>query len=295
MPQIYRVCTRILCMLICLAVVWLWLPAQAAATAKNNDDQFQALQKKLIEDGFNPDKITRLYSRSQVFFEADGVTILFTYSEAKVDYDQFANDWSIGKAKKYMAAHRQDLERVEKAYGVDSRVITAILLVESGLGKNTGKRSTLNSLSTLSALMYPDVRRAFYKQIPAEKRPPKNKFEKSAKRRSKWAYNELKAFLEYAYKEGMDPAEIPGSFAGAMGYAQFMPSNILAYGKDGNGDGTIDLLTHPDAMASIANFLKRHGWKPGISRKKMEKIIYHYNHSEYYVKTILKIAERLKS
>jgi membrane-bound lytic murein transglycosylase B len=143
--------------------------------------------------------------------------------------------------------------------------------------------------------MYPDVRRTFYKQIPAEKRPPKNKFEKSAKRRSNWAYNELKAFLKYAYKEGMDPAEIPGSFAGAMGYAQFMPSSILAYGKDGNGDGTVDLLTHPDAMASIANYLKRHGWKPGISRKKKEKVIYHYNHSEYYVKAILKIAERLKT
>ena len=134
MPKIYRICTRILCMMICLAVGWLWLPAQAAATAKNNNDQFQALQKKLIKDGFNSDKIARLYSRPQVFFEADGVTILFTYSEAKVDYDQFANDWSIDKAKKYMAEHRQELDRVEKAYGVDSRVITAILLVESEHG-----------------------------------------------------------------------------------------------------------------------------------------------------------------
>jgi membrane-bound lytic murein transglycosylase B len=279
----------------CAAALWLWLPIQAGATAKTNADHFQALQQKLVKDGFNSDKIARLYNRPQVFFETDGVTILFTYSEAKVDYDQFANKWSIDKAKKYMQQHRKELNRVEKAYGVDSRVITAILLVESGLGKNTGKRSTLNSLSTLASLMYPDVRRTFYRKIPAEKRPPKKKFEKSAKRRSNWAYNELKAFLKYAYKEGMDPAEIPGSFAGAMGYAQFMPSSILAYGKDGNGDGTIDLLTHSDSMASIANYLKRHGWKPGISRKKKEKVIYHYNHSDYYVKTILKIAERLKS
>lgn len=290
-----RISTRILRLAICFTVLWLGLSIQAEATANKNTDQFQALQKKLIKDGFNSDKIMRLYSRPQVFLETDGITILFTYSESKVDYDQFANDWSIGRAKKYMTKYGEVLDRVEKEYGVESRVITAILLVESGLGKNTGKRSTLNSLSTLASLMSPDVRRAFYKQIPAEKRPPKNKFEKSAKRRSKWAYNELKAFLKYAYKEGMDPAEIPGSFAGAMGYAQFMPSNILAYGKDGNGDGSIDLLTHPDAMASIANFLKRHGWKPGISRKKQEKVIYHYNHSKYYVKTILKIAERLKT
>ena len=295
MQRFDRIPTRILCLTICLAVLWLWLPVAAGATAKNNAEPFLALQKKLIQDGFNSDKITRLYSRSQVFFETDGVTILFTYSEAKVDYDQFANDWSISKAKKYMQKHRENLDRVEKAYGVDSRVITAILLVETGLGTTVGTRSTLNSLSTLASLMYPDVRSTFYKKIPDAKRPPRKKFEKTAKRRSKWAYAELKAFLTYTYQEGFDPAEIPGSFAGAMGYAQFMPSNILAYGKDGNNDGTIDLMTHADSMASIANFLKRHGWRPGISRKKQEKVIYHYNHSDYYVKTILKIAERLKS
>ncbi|MBW2656435.1 MAG: lytic murein transglycosylase [Deltaproteobacteria bacterium] len=295
MQRFERISTRILCLTICLAVLWLWLPVAAGATANNNAEPFRALQKKLIQDGFNSDKITRLYSRPQVFFETDGVTILFTYSEAKVDYDQFANDWSISKAKKYMQQHRENLDRVEKAYGVDSRVITAILLVETGLGTTVGTRSTLNSLSTLASLMYPDVRSTFYKKIPDAKRPPRKKFEKTAKQRSKWAYAELKAFLKYTYQEGFDPAEIPGSFAGAMGYAQFMPSNILAYGKDGNNDGTIDLLTHADSMASIANFLKRHGWRPGISRKKQEKVIYHYNHSDYYVKTILKIAERLKS
>ena len=145
MQRFDRISTGILCLTICLAVLWLWLPVPAGATAKNNAEPFRALQKKLIQDGFNSDKITRLYSRSQVFFETDGVTILFTYSEAKVDYDQFANDWSISKAKKYMQKHRENLDRVEKAYGVDSRVITAILLVETGLGTTVGTRSTLKS------------------------------------------------------------------------------------------------------------------------------------------------------
>ena len=74
-----------------------------------------------------------------------------------------------------------------------------------------------------------------------------------------------------------------------------MPSNIIAYGKDGDNDGTIDLLQPADSIASIANYLKRHGWKPGISRKNAEKVIYRYNHSKYYVKTVLKIASLLKS
>ena len=179
-----------------MPLLGLCLTSPVLASAKKNVDHFEFLQKKLIKDGFNHKKIQRLYSRPQVFFETEGVTLLFTYSEAKLDYDQFSNDWSIRQARKYMQEHNEDLDRTEKAYGVDKRVITAILLVESGLGKSVGTRSALNTLSTLAALMYPDVRRDFYKQIPAEKRPQKKKFEKSAKRRSKWAYNELKAFLK---------------------------------------------------------------------------------------------------
>jgi membrane-bound lytic murein transglycosylase B len=277
-----------------LVAVFLW-SGSSWAVKKNNKHHFEPLQKKLTQDGFDSEKIKTLYDRPQVHFEAGGVIVLFTYSESKVNYDQFSNDWSIRKAKKYMEKHQDELERTEKTYGVDKNVITAILLVESSLGKTLGTRSALNVLSTLASLMYSEARSELYTMIPKAKKTSRKKYEKSAKRKSKWAYGELKALLEYADQEGFDPAKMPGSFAGAMGLAQFMPTSILAYGKDGNNDGTIDLLTHADAMASIANYLKRHGWRPGISRKKAEKVIYHYNHSEYYVKAILKVAKRLES
>ncbi len=274
--------------------VCLTSPVLASADTKKVD-HFEFLQKKLIEDGFNLEKIQRLYHRPEVFLETKGVTLLFTYSEAKLDYDQFAADWSINKAKEYMGKYKEEFDRTEKAYGVNGRVITAILLVESRLGKYLGKRSTLNTLSTLASLMNPQIRSEFYDKIPQAKRISRKKFEKSARARSKWAYKELKAFLKYTEMEGLDPAAIPGSFAGAMGLSQFMPSSILTYGKDGNNDGSIDLHNHADAIASIANYLKSHGWRPGISRKKAEKVIYRYNHSKYYVKAILKIADLLKS
>ena len=271
------------------------LTSAVLASISKTDDRFEIVQKKLIKDGFNREKIRRLYNRPQVFFEAAGVTLLFTYSEAKLDYDQFAADQPIEKAKKYMGKYREEFDRAEKTYGVDSRVITAILLVESRLGKYLGTRSTLNTLSTLASLMDPTTRKKFYNQIPKAKRISRKKFERSAQKRSKWAYKELKAYLKYTHKEGLDPAVIPGSFAGAMGLSQFMPSSILSYGKDGDNDGSIDLYTHADAIASIANYLKSHGWHPGISRKKAEKVIYKYNHSEYYVRAILKIADLLKN
>jgi len=98
----------------------------------------------------------------------------------------------------------------------------------------------------------------------------------------------------HAFTEGFDPVKINGSFAGAMGIAQFMPSNIEPLARDGNNDGKIDLFDDADAIASIAYYLKKHGWRPGIDRQQAEKVIYHYNHSKRYVEAVLKISDLLK-
>jgi membrane-bound lytic murein transglycosylase B len=277
-----------------LLVAGFLVSSESRATVDPKNNPFSALEQKLITDGYDRIKIQGLYDQPDVFFEADGATLLFTYQEARVDYDQFTNRWSIDKARDYMQKYETDLTRIEAQYRVDRKVITAILLVETGLGASVGTRSTLNTLSTLAALMDPTVRDMLWNLIPDSKKISKEKFEKMAAARSKWAYEELKAFLTYADREGFDATAIPGSFAGAVGVAQFMPTNILAYGEDGNDDGVVDMLNHADSMASVANFLKSHGWHQGQSRKKAEKIIHYYNHSTYYVNTILKIARLLK-
>ena len=276
-----------------LLAAGLFFFTDSGATVETQSHPFTSVQKRLIADGFEPLEIKQIYSRPQVSFEADGVILLFTYKEARVNYGQFTNKWSIRKANQYLQENQSDLTRIEKEYGVDKKIITAILLVETGLGASVGTRSTLNTLSTMAALKDPTVRSKLWDLIPDSKKISRKKFEKKAASRSNWAYKELKAFLEYTGREGFDPVSIPGSFAGAVGIAQFMPTNILAYGKDGNNDGMVDMLNHADSMASIANFLKSHGWRPGQSRKKAEKIIYHYNHSSYYVNTILKISSLL--
>ena len=278
-----------------LLVLGFLVLAESGASVETEIRPFTFVQKKLIADGFEPLKIQKLYNRPQVSFEADGVILLFTYKEAHVNYGQFTNKWSIQKANQYLKENKADLTRIENEYGVDKKIITAILLVETGLGASVGTRSALNTLSTMAALKDPVVRNKLWDLIPESKKISRKKFEQKASSRSTWAYKELKAFLEYTSREGFDPVAIPGSFAGAVGVAQFMPTNILAYGKDGNNDGIVDMLNHIDSMASIANFLKSHGWRPKQSRKKAEKIIFHYNHSSYYVNTILKISSRLKA
>lgn len=268
-------------------------PLLSMAGPSDGTWQFKALQEKLIQDGFQPDNIRKFYQNPRVSFDAKSVSLFFVHSEAKLNYDQFTNDWSISQAKKYMRKHRDQLEKTEHTYGVDKQVITAIILVETGLGTTLGNRSVFNTLSSLSAFDDPVVRDDFWKNFKRKDEISKTDYQKRATRKSAWAYKELKAFLQYTQNENFDPVTIQGSYAGALGIAQFMPTTLLAYARDGNQDGVIDLFTHADAMASIASFLKRFGWKPGIDTKKAKKIIYRYNHSDYYVNTILKIADLL--
>ncbi|UCF93999.1 MAG: lytic murein transglycosylase [Desulfobacterales bacterium] len=278
----------------CWAILALMLPSQASAGEKNNFDYFGALQKRLMKDGFTPQEIQSLYGRPEVVFEAKGISFFFTYREATLNYDQFATPESIRSARIYMEEYQADLDRTENTYGVDKQIITAILLVETRLGKSLGKRSAFSALSTLAALMDAKVRSEFWNTALKSKKVSRKYFEKKAAARSRWAYKELKALLKYAAEEELDPVAMRGSVAGAVGLAQFMPSNIVKYAEDGNQDGTVDLLNPADAFASIANYLKNHGWRPGLNRAKAGEVIYRYNHSDYYVNTVLRIAELLK-
>jgi peptidoglycan lytic transglycosylase B len=282
-----------LAMSLMILTVPAWWPMDVVANTAEGAWQFESLQEKLIKDGFQPEKIRKYYQNPRVSFERRSVSLFFVHSEAKLNYDQFTNDWSINRAKKYMQKHQVLLEKTEQTYGVDKQVITAIILVETGLGTTLGKSSILGTLSSLSAFEDPAVRNEFWEKFKRKDEISRKKYEKRAIRKSAWAYRELKAFLEYTNNQNFDPVVIQGSYAGALGIAQFMPTTLLAYARDGNQDGVIDLFTHADAMASIASFLKRYGWKPGVGTEKAKTIIHRYNHSDYYVNTILKIAALL--
>jgi peptidoglycan lytic transglycosylase B len=269
--------------------------SQNAAGSNKSNNYFESLQKRLIEDGFDKDRITELYNRSEVYFERKGISRYLVHSEASLNYNQFTRKKSIQIALKYMEQHQKTLERTEKTYGVDKEIVTAILLVETRLGTLLGGPFVLNTLSTMAALADPDVRDMFWGKVAKSSQLTRKQFDRWVKRKSSWAYKELKAFLDYTAQENMDPAAIPGSYSGAMGIAQFMPSNVLALAKDGNDDGQINLFDHSDAINSVANFLKHYGWYPGIDGKKAYDVIYHYNHSKQYVDTILKVSKLLKS
>lgn len=272
-----------------------WMLAIWIGTVSAQEDAFSSVTLRLQKDGFDSGQLQSIFMKPEVQFDPVTVSRFFMHSESRVDYAKFLTDASIQQARWYLFRHLKELDAAENHSGVDKEVITAILLVETRLGNYLGESSIFNTLSSLAALRdNPSLQDRVWNAMPPERRISGAEFKEKVSRRSQWAYDELKAFLRYAAKERVDPTTFRGSYAGALGISQFMPSNILAYGMDGDGDGRIDLFNHADAIASVANYLKKFGWKKGIDPEVARKVIYSYNHSQPYVDTILKIAEKLK-
>jgi membrane-bound lytic murein transglycosylase B len=284
-------------MLAIAALSFVWMLAWAGSAlsgASKEPSPFDALKKRLVQDGLGEAVIKALYARPEVSFDHEGITSYFSHRESTLNYDQFSSRTSIAKAGAYLDKHGKALQQARKDYGVDSEIVAAILLVESRLGTFIGKRSVFNTLSNLAAIGDTATRDMLWNTYVKDKTSGSKKgFDKWASRKSAWAYRELKAFLKYTAAERIDPVSLRGSYAGALGFAQFVPSSVLKFGKDGNKDGQINLYDHGDAIESIANYLKRHGWKPDMTRDEAFRVLLRYNNSKYYANTILEVADRL--
>lgn len=275
-------------------LLFLCMIAPAFADQTKPADEFDLLIQRLSRDGFETKQLHQIFAGKQVAFTPRGVSQFFIHSEASLNYDQFISQKSLSGARKYLKDHHKALERAQQLYGVDKTIITAIILVETRLGTYLGKHRVINTLATMASLSDPKLKERIWKSIPKNKRPKRAAFDAKVRKRSEWGYRELKALIKYTSRWKIKPETLLGSYAGAMGIPQFMPSNILNLAKDGNGDGKVDLFTHDDAIHSVANYLKHHGWKPGLARQAQHKVLFTYNHSNYYVDILLKISDKLK-
>ncbi|MBW2644507.1 MAG: lytic murein transglycosylase [Deltaproteobacteria bacterium] len=124
--------------------------SQTSLHAKNSHSYFETLQESLIKDGFDKNTIIRLYSNPKVYFETKKASGFLSHREAVLNYDQFTLPKNIRISRKYMAKHKPDLLKAETTYGVNKEIITAIILIETRLGKILGGPSVLNMLSTLA-------------------------------------------------------------------------------------------------------------------------------------------------
>jgi len=212
----------------------------------NNPAAEQFIDKMVSKHGFNKQQLQEILSQAE---RKDNVLRLMDRQApttstlpsgpngAWLRYrQQFITPDNVQNGVAFWNQYQDALNRAWQVYGVPPEIIVGIIGVETRWGRVMGKTRILDALATLS-FNYP--------------------------RRAEYFSSELETFLLMARDEQDDPLELRGSFAGAMGYGQFMPSSYKQYAVDFNGDGHVNLWDPEDAIGSVANYFKEHGWVKG--------------------------------
>jgi len=202
-------------------------------------DAIRLVDELVAEEGFDREKLMAIMadaSKQESIIKAmdrpaEKVKPWYEYREI------FLNDKRETQGVEFYRSNRETLQRAQADTGVPAEIIVAVLGVETYYGRLAGSYRVIDALSTL-AFDYP--------------------------RRSEFFTEELKHYLILTRDQGMDPLLPTGSYAGAMGYGQFMPSSYRSYAIDFDGDDKADIWNNPvDAIGSVANYFKAHGWREG--------------------------------
>lgn len=286
--------------LVAVFICALLLPTQADA-----ENVWNPLIERLVDDGFDRTYISSLFLREDLKFSPEILArkmnvLLETKLSSKSRgtrekpevMDRYLNPILIAGAYAFFRDYKTDFVVIEKKYAVPGEVLTALMLVETKLGTQVGKHNGLTILASMALGRDFELIRPYIDRKDLSDATMKWLI-KRTEQKGNWGYEELKSLIIYAQKNGKDPLTIPSSMYGAIGQCQFIPSSALHYGKDGTGDGVVDLFDTTDALYSMANFVRQHGWKDGLSHEEQLKVIYRYNHSESYAMTILAVADKI--
>lgn len=201
--------------------------------------EMESYAKKVAAEGKISEKaVLSWLKRADVTEEVIELMDRQAESKAWKDYKpHFIYDKKIKKGVAFTNKYPKTLAKAKRIYGVDPYVVVAILGVETDYGTYDLSHRAMDALFTL-AFYYP--------------------------RRADYFKDELAALMIYAYRNRLDPFNLKSSYAGAVGMPQFMPSNIIKFGKEFSGDGRINIFkSGADSIGSIANYLHEHGWERG--------------------------------
>lgn len=224
----------------CLSVLaGLSLSFSAAADYSKHPLAAEVVDEMVQQHGFTAEEINQWLSKAQKRQPIlDAIARPAEKSKTWKEYRPiFIVPMRVTNGVKFWAEHREVLTRAEQEYGVPAEIIVAIIGVETNYGRNTGSWYVIDALTTL-AFDY----------------PPRAPFFRS----------ELVNYFILTREQKHNPLEFKGSYAGAMGYGQFMPSSYRNFAVDFSGDGFTDIWNNPtDAIGSVANYFKKHGWQTG--------------------------------
>lgn len=220
-------------------VALLLSPAMAAAQYDKTPEGQAFVREMASRYGFEASRVEALLAVAE---RRDSILDAISRpAEKALEWHQyrkiFMRPERIAQGVEFLRQHREAFERAEDEYGVPATVIAAIIGVETWYGTYKGKHRVLDALATL-AFDYPP--------------------------RSRFFRGELAQYLLMTREQGLDPEVLTGSYAGAMGYGQFISSSYRHYAIDFDGDGVANILDNPvDAIGSVANYFRAHHWKQG--------------------------------
>jgi len=227
------------------------LPAGALASAYTEYPAYEVFAAKMVEEHqFDEQDLQKLFGQAKK--QQSILDAMARPAEKTKPWKEYRKHFlthaRTENGIEFAQQHAAALQRAEQQFGVPREVIVAIIGVETLYGRNTGRHRVLDALSTL-AFDYPA--------------------------RSKFFTSELEQYLLLTREQQLDPLELKGSYAGAMGLGQFIASSYRNYAIDFDGDGITNILDNPvDAIGSVANYFNVHGWqqtRPVVSRARIKK------------------------
>jgi len=285
-----RYCTGLVVMM----GILLWSLSSGAASGPER----RVVEELLIAQGLDAAQAHNIMQDSRISARPDIVIKNIFYSkprgtEKKPDV-MAVHPRQIEHGKAFMKANADVLSAVDKRFGVSPRIITAILTIESRLGTCPMPYNVANAYVNLAFLLDPDYLKAIQDRY-AEDYPQLQEAATIArvKRKAQWAVGELCYLVHIANHLDIDPLGISGSFAGAMGPAQFIPSSFWIFGVDGDRDGLANPFNMTDANLSMGHYLKKYGWREDAPLEEKRKAIWYYNRSDVYVNTVMMVYEKL--
>jgi len=241
------------------------------------------------KEGWDTGSLKAIFSHHKVIRLHDTVSLNIT-NPIKLSmrkYEHFTEPFAMKLAKRFNQKWVTTFKRAAKRYKVDPAVISAIMLVETSYGNFKGDYP----LISVFASTYLDAKAL---EVSAQSDELNEKAKQRITRKKNWALEELSALVKIKRRyKNMDLYSIRGSYAGAFGICQFLPSSYLNHAVRARGNGRPDLFWEPDAIYSVGNYLKAHGYKQPAGSEESKKAIFAYNNSDVYVDTVLAVAGKI--
>jgi membrane-bound lytic murein transglycosylase B len=257
--------------------------------------ELEPLLRALEQLGFERDALSPVFYDDRLRKLDRVVSVNALNPDSRDIYAQFSEPYAMRLARRFQQRHAGQLKAVEAEYGVPQGVLVAILLIETQFGNARLPYRVLEVFTTLAVEGHPDAVERHYARI-RDVRPDVEKEWLASRlvKKAEFAVAELVAVLSMFRDNLQHLYEVRGSYAGALGMPQFLPSSYLRWAVDGNGDGDVDLNDLDDALPSMANYLRAHGWGPNAPFQTKWRALWEYNRSPNYVRAIFEVAFRLQ-